>query len=212
MKKNLKLVAFSAILLMLAGSFFSCGDKEKSFLTVDETPIIIETAEAGTYSIAINSNGEWTAVVENADWCTLNNSTGNGNDVITINVAENTLYTPRSATVKITAGSLTKSVVVNQGCTCIEELGWSVRLKLKPQPDESYLTTEDPEIIALVAKYDLIFEQTCPGAKNPELLLYYDLTGMWCNQEKKKTGIKAFLAIGLFEDEVYEYGYAYLDD
>jgi len=117
MKKILKLVAFSAILLMLAGSFSSCGEKEKPlepFLTVDETPIIIETAEAGTYSIAVNSNGAWTAIVENVDWCTLSNSTGSGDAVITVNVAENTLYTPRNATIKITAGSLTKSVVVNQ--------------------------------------------------------------------------------------------------
>ena len=117
MKKNLKLVAFSAILLMLAGSFFSCGEKEKPFepfLTVDETPITIEKAEAGVYSIVVNSNCEWTAVVENAEWCTLDKNSGSGDAVITVNVAENTIETPRSATIKITAGSLTKSVVINQ--------------------------------------------------------------------------------------------------
>jgi len=117
MKKILKFVAFSAILLMLAGSFFSCGDKEKpldSFLTVDETPMIIETAEAGVYSIVVNSNATWTAIVENADWCTLTNSNGSGDAVITVNVAENTLYIARSATIKITSGSLTKSIVINQ--------------------------------------------------------------------------------------------------
>jgi len=114
MKKNLKLVAFSAILLILAGGFFSCNNKEELFLTVDETPMLIETAEAGIYSIAVISNGEWTAVVENADWCTLNNSTGSGDAVITVNIAENTRYTPRNTTVKITSGSLTKSVIINQ--------------------------------------------------------------------------------------------------
>ena len=113
MKKNLKLVAFSAILLMFAGSFFSCNNKEELFLTVDET-LITATAEAGTYSIAVKSNAAWTAVVEDADWCTLNNSTGSGDAVITVNVAKNTLYIARSATIKITSGSLTKYVVINQ--------------------------------------------------------------------------------------------------
>ena len=117
MKKNLKLVAFSAISLMLAGSFFSCGEKEKPFepfLTVDETPITIETAEAGVYSIVVNSNCEWAAVVENAEWCALDKNSGSGDDVIIATIAENTLCTPRSATVKITSGSLTKFVYVSQ--------------------------------------------------------------------------------------------------
>jgi len=115
MKKILKFTAISAILLMLAGSFFSCNNKsEELFLTIDETPVIIETAEAGAYSIAVSSNGVWTAVVKNADWCTLTNSTGSGDAVITVNVAENTLYIARNATIKITSGSLTKSVVINQ--------------------------------------------------------------------------------------------------
>jgi len=114
MKNIFKYITFSAILLMLAGGFTSCNDKkEEPFLTVDEA-FTIEKAEAGTYSIAVNSNGTWTAVVENADWCTLNKNTGNGDAVIIVTIAENTLYTPRGATVKITSGSLIKSVVVNQ--------------------------------------------------------------------------------------------------
>jgi len=126
MKKILKFVAFSAILLMLAGGLFSCNNKEELFLTVDETPMIIETAEARTYSIAVISNGEWTAVVENADWCTLNNSTGSGDAVITVNVAENTLYIARSATIKITSGNLTKSVVINQNAaTGSDDCEWT---------------------------------------------------------------------------------------
>ena len=110
-------MALSAILLMLAGGFFSCNNKEQPlepFLMIDETPITIETAEAGTHSIAVSSNGTWTAVVENADWCTLNNSAGERDGVITVNVAKNTLFIARNATIKITSGSLTKSVVVSQ--------------------------------------------------------------------------------------------------
>ena len=114
-----KIFTFTTMLLLMAGSFYAC-QKEKNqtepFLTVDETPVTATTV-AGSYSIAVSSNGEWTAVVEDAannDWCTLTNTSGNGNGTITINVAENTSLTARTATVKITSGSLTKSVVINQ--------------------------------------------------------------------------------------------------
>jgi len=120
MKKILKLIAFLAILLILAGSFFSCNKKEEPFLTVDET-FTIENAEAGTYSIAVNSNGAWTATVENADWCTLNKSNGSGNSVITVTIAENTLYTPRSATIKIISENLEKLVTIKQHAATGEE-------------------------------------------------------------------------------------------
>jgi len=115
MKNILKLTAFSTILLMLVGSFFSCKDDDKPFST-DE---VIARAEAGVYSIPVISDGEWFAVVENAEWsalrwCTLANTTGNGDGVLTVNVAENTQYTTRRATIKTTSGGLTKSVVVNQ--------------------------------------------------------------------------------------------------
>ena len=124
MKKILKFVAFSAILLMLVGSFFSCGDD------------------------------------------------------------------------------------TNEECT--EEMTWSLRFKLKPQADENYLATEDSEILDLVAKHDIIrFYQTYQGFQTPELLLYYTLTGKWCNKENKEKVIDDFLATGKFEDEVYDYGTAH---
>ena len=33
---------------------------------------------------------------------------------------------------------------------------WTVQFKLKPQTDESYLATEDPEIQALVLKHGVV--------------------------------------------------------
>jgi len=92
-------------------------------------------------------------------------------------------------------------------CDCIEELGWSVRLTLRPQADENYLATEDPEIQALVEKHDVTLSQTSPGAQDPKLLLCYAITGKWCNKKNKENAIKDFLATGKFEDDVYEYGY-----
>ncbi|MDR0437335.1 MAG: BACON domain-containing protein [Bacteroidales bacterium] len=118
MKTNiLKLTTF---FLLLTVFFTSCEDKDKPFLTVDETPITV-IVEGGEYSITVKSNRDWFAVIENAenvDWCTLNNNTGNGDGTITVNISENTATTPRSATVKIASGSLMKSVVIIQETLC----------------------------------------------------------------------------------------------
>ena len=114
-----KITIILSIIMMF---FSSCKEEDSSFLTVDETPITA-TAEAGIYSIAVSSNGEWTAVVENTannEWCTLTNASGTNNGTVIINVAENTTPTPRSAIVKITLGSLTKSVVINQAVVTYE--------------------------------------------------------------------------------------------
>ena len=111
-----KLVIIPLLLIAGAVGLSSCKEEENSFLTVDETPITA-TAEAGTYSMAVSSNGEWTAIVEDAannEWCTLTNASGANNGTVTVNVTENIDTTPRSATVKITSGSLTKSVIINQ--------------------------------------------------------------------------------------------------
>ena len=89
---------------------FYLAEKEDPFLIVDETPIIA-TAEGGTYYIIVSSNGEWTTIVENSEsWITLTTN----NDTIVVDVDENTLFESRSAAVKISLGSLSKSVVVNQ--------------------------------------------------------------------------------------------------
>jgi len=97
----------------------------------------------------------------------------------------------------------------------IREPTWSVRFRLKPQTDGSYVTsyiaTEDPEIMALVSKHDVMFRQTYPGSRStPALLSYYTLTGK-CSKsnESRENCIEDFLATGKFEDEVYEYEIVY---
>lgn len=83
---------------------------------------------------------------------------------------------------------------------------WAIRIKLKPQTDTTYVVTEDPEIKILLLRHDLTMKQSTPGAKTPELLLYYDLKGKNSNKEN---AMKDFLATGKFEDEIYEYETAY---
>jgi len=91
-----------------------------------------------------------------------------------------------------------------------QELNSSVRIKLKSQADRSYLATEDAEMKVLSLRHDVEFRQTSPGARNPELLLYYTLTVKSSrNRENKESAIKDFLSTGKFEDDVYEYGIAH---
>ena len=90
-------------------------------------------------------------------------------------------------------------------------LDWAVKLKLKPQDDETYLPTRDPDIKALLLKHGLHFKQSWwLPTTNPELLLYYDLRGRGTMDEKsRENAINDFLATGKFEDEVFDYGYAH---
>jgi len=92
---------------------------------------------------------------------------------------------------------------------CID-FACGAKLKLKPQADENYLATEDPEIRALISKHKVKFIQTDPNAKNPDLLLYYTLTN---EHYKGMTNVIAdFLATGKFEGEFFEYGISHTNN
>ena len=87
------------------------------------------------------------------------------------------------------------------------ELDWAVELKLNLQEDKSYLATEDAEIIDLISKHGVTFYQSCPGARNPELLLYYILSGKGSmSRESRGNSVNDFLATGKFEDDVRVFG------
>ncbi|GHT18370.1 hypothetical protein AGMMS4957_00560 [Bacteroidia bacterium] len=84
-----------------------------AILEVDRTEISATAAEA-TYSIIVTtSNSAWT-VSSSAWWCALTNVSGTGYGMITVNVAENTTPSSRSATITVTAGAVTKTVTVMQ--------------------------------------------------------------------------------------------------
>ena len=65
--------------------------------------------------------------------------------------------------------------------------------------------TEDADIKALVVKHNVELRQSCPGAKNSELLLFYILTG----KDDKENIIKDFLATDKFENYVREFEVVY---
>ena len=111
--KTLKL---TAILLIFAGAFTACNGKEYPFLSIDKTTITVP-AEGGTFTILVSSNGNWTAVVQDAAsnlWLTLNNTSGINDGVITVNVEKNPLSETRSTKILISMGSLNETVIVSQ--------------------------------------------------------------------------------------------------
>jgi len=180
MKNIFKHITFSAILLMLAGGFSSCNDKkEEPFLTVDETPII-ENAEAGSYSISINSSEEWFAVVESmreTDWCTLENNTGTGNSVITVTVAENTLNIARSAIVKITSGNLEKLVTIKQRAATGED-GYPIEVPFTEYP----LANDQPLNRSPFYRLNIELDKIVLVNNNEELYNYIDCTDGSCSE------------------------------
>ena len=67
------------------------------------------------------------------------------------------------------------------------------------------LATDDPEIQKIILKHDVELVQSYPGAKTPELLRYYTLTG---NRDKEIV-IQVFLATNMFENKITEFEIAY---
>jgi hypothetical protein len=93
---------------------FVFGGGTISTLTV--SPTTLAFAPAGESNpFTINSNTTWTAS-SNADWCTIDQTSGDGNATITVTAAENP-GAARQATITIqtTDGRVSRTVTVNQG-------------------------------------------------------------------------------------------------
>ncbi len=54
---------------------------------------------------------------------------------------------------------------------------FAVEIKMKPQENKDYAIAKDIKMQSLSAKHNCTLRQSYPGAKTPELLLYYTLTG-----------------------------------
>jgi len=74
----------------------------------------IEAEAAGTITdVTITTNTPWT-VVSNRSWCQVSPASGTGNDNLTVTVSPTDEITARSATITVTAGPLTGTIIVNQ--------------------------------------------------------------------------------------------------
>lgn len=85
---------------------------------------IYSDVEGGSYSVSVATAGEWNAVSDE-EWCTVENGTAIGVGQFTVKVAESTDYQYRTANVKVTSGTLERTVFVQHVGTKIGELVWA---------------------------------------------------------------------------------------
>ncbi|GHT42961.1 hypothetical protein AGMMS49965_15660 [Bacteroidia bacterium] len=117
--KTKKIISFFGLLLAMGTAsavFTSCSDgtpeEANTTLSVDKTAISATATEV-TYSLAVTSNSAWT-ISSDVGWCTISPTSGKGNGTVAVNVADNTATSNRSATITVTAGTITKTVTITQ--------------------------------------------------------------------------------------------------
>ncbi|MBP1583325.1 MAG: BACON domain-containing protein [Victivallales bacterium] len=70
---------------------------------------------SGQQSLGVTSNTSWSLVCRDADWLTLNTTSGQNNGTIYFTLTENTTDAPRSATIRVSGtGASTKTCAVTQ--------------------------------------------------------------------------------------------------
>ena len=70
---------------------------------------------SGRQSLGVTSNTSWSVVCHDADWLTLNTTSGENNGTIYFTLTENTTGAPRSATIRVSGtGASTKTCAVTQ--------------------------------------------------------------------------------------------------
>ncbi|MBQ7877431.1 MAG: BACON domain-containing protein [Bacteroidales bacterium] len=77
-----------------------------------DTESLSFTKDGGSSTVSVTSNTDWT-VSDDADWLTVTQS-GKGNGSVTVTAAANTTYEARTATITVTAGTVTKNISVTQ--------------------------------------------------------------------------------------------------
>lgn len=82
-------------------------------LSVSPATKAFSKPDAASDTFTITSNTSWTAS-SNQSWCTVSPASGTSDGIITITVTGNTSKDPRTATITVTAGKVTKEVTVTQ--------------------------------------------------------------------------------------------------
>ena len=182
MMKSIKSFFSFITVLSVSITLYACssggGDDapETASLTVNKTALDY-TKDAQVQTLAVVSNVKW-SISGTTDWCTVsatNNSIGDVNKTVVMNVscAANDTYDSRTATLTVTAGVTTKTVVVTQSnkdgiildspTVTAPAAGGSVEVTLKTTgdisvtPGESWITYKETR--ALTSK-TLVFTVT----------------------------------------------------
>ncbi|GHT19815.1 hypothetical protein AGMMS4957_04940 [Bacteroidia bacterium] len=145
-------------------------------LSINKTDIPA-TVAAASYLIDVTSNSTWT-VSSDAGWCTLTTvpNPGTGNGKIMVNVAENTTASTRSATITVTAGTITKKVIVTQ------------------QAPNAILTIDKTSIAATVAAASYSIAVTSNSA------WVVESDASWCTLTTNVSGINGTITVNVAEN------------
>jgi hypothetical protein len=106
-------------------------------LNLSATIIPVEKNQKDT-SFNIISNRSW-SVTNPANWITVSTLSGTGNATLNLNIAANTINSPRTSTITVTAGSNSKFVTINQSANNVgvNELAIGNEMKIYPNPANS---------------------------------------------------------------------------
>jgi hypothetical protein len=112
-KASLSIVNCQLSIILALSALMSCTqDAEMPALSVDQSSIEA-AAVAGTYTLAVTADGEWTAAVSPAaTWCTVSPASGSGNGTLTVAVAVNSTTAAKTATVTIAQSGTSQTVTV----------------------------------------------------------------------------------------------------
>ena len=137
--KNISI--YPLICLCLCWLFSACSDSEETFsdyftpATGSEGAFnqgISFTEGSSTQTVSFDAGNTWTATLKEAnksDWCRVSPTQGNaGKNTISISVSQNSLEEPRTATLIISAGSVSKQVNITQAAkpyVAPDGLSWS---------------------------------------------------------------------------------------
>ena len=81
--------------------------------------------EGGSYEITVSTAGDWTAISSAPEWCSVSDGSAIGVGKFTITVSESTDYKYRTAEVKVVAGQLERTVLVQHVGTKIGDIVWA---------------------------------------------------------------------------------------
>lgn len=115
------------VLLFIIAPLFitNCSSEHPTFLTpVPECETFFSkgvnfTSDGGSQSIMFSTNRDWTVTkssnANDISWCTVSPLSGKGGDVkFTISAAASNIYDDRNVTLTLTAGEISKSIIVSQ--------------------------------------------------------------------------------------------------
>ena len=107
----------TAIITVSGAGITQAIDLKQAGATLDLSTTAINFSSSSSQStFEIRSNYLWSTEVNDAakSWLTLSSYTGSNNTIVRINVTENTTRSERTATLTVTAGSITKTIKVTQ--------------------------------------------------------------------------------------------------